>query len=94
MSSPLDDAGRPHPNGPLTLEMLRRDIAEALYLDISEVGDDDDLIDLGLDSVRLMSLTVRWNEAGAGVSFAELAVHADLAHWWKLIRSGMPLPER
>ena len=69
----------------LTLERMRREVAEILYLEPEEVGDEDDLLDLGLDSVRLMSLTARWNEAGARVSFAELGEHPVLRRWWEAV---------
>lgn len=69
----------------LTLERMRREVAEILYLEPEEVGDEDDLLDLGLDSVRLMSLAARWNEAGARVSFAELAEHPVLRRWWEAV---------
>jgi aryl carrier-like protein len=81
MSSRPDRAG----SGALTLERMRRDIAEAIFLEPSEVGDEDDLIDLGLDSVRLMSLALRWQEAGASITFADLAEHTRLARWWTLL---------
>ena len=38
--------------GALTLERMRADVAEMLNEDPSEVGDDDNLIDFGLDSIR------------------------------------------
>ncbi len=84
MSREQDDVERTGADGALTLEMMRRDIAEAIYLDPGEIGDEDDLIDLGLDSVRLMSLTIRWNESGANVTFADLAEHTQLIRWWEM----------
>ena len=49
------------------------ELATALELTSAEVGDDDDLFDLGLDSIRLMSLVEVFRVRGATVSFAELA---------------------
>ena len=61
---------------PLTLERIRADVAEVLYLTPEEIGDDTHLVDQGLDSVRLMTLVERWRSGGAGIEFADLA---DLA---------------
>lgn len=77
----------------LSLETMRADLAEVLYLDPSEVPDDADLLDLGLDSIRLMSLGQRWSDAtGARVTFADLAVRPQLPHWWRLL-NGLPEAE-
>jgi aryl carrier-like protein len=78
MSHPLPDL--------LSLEALRADIARLLHEDPAEIGDDDNLIDLGLDSIRAMTLVTRWREAGASLSFAEAAEHPSLGHWHALIR--------
>lgn len=72
-------------DGTMDLEQMRADVAEVLYLDPSEVGDDDNLLDLGIDSIRLMTLAQRWTEAaGARVAFADLALRPELRHWWRL----------
>ena len=72
------------PGASLSLERLRADVAAILHEDPSEIGNDDNLIDLGLDSIRAMALVTRWREAGADVEFSELAERAELAHWWQL----------
>ena len=69
----------------LTLEQMRADIAEMLDESPSSVGDSDNLIDLGLDSIRAMALATRWRKAGADVQFAELAEKPELGYWWTLI---------
>lgn len=46
------------------------DLAEVLDLAEAEFDDDTNLLDMGLDSVRLMSLIERWRAAGA--------THADI----------------
>ena len=69
----------------LTLERMRADIAGMLNADPSEVGDDDNLIDLGLDSIRAMALAARWQKAGADIQFAELAERPELGAWWALV---------
>jgi bifunctional isochorismate lyase/aryl carrier protein len=69
---------------PFTLDRMRQDIADILHEDPADIGDDDNLIELGLDSMRMMTLSSRWNEAGVYLEFSELASTATLNHWWTL----------
>ncbi|MFF3441519.1 amino acid adenylation domain-containing protein [Streptosporangium sp. NPDC002721] len=71
----------------LTMESMRADVADQLGIAPSEVGDDDDLVSLGLDSLRAMRLAGRWRRAGARIVFAELAEELTLAAWWSLVGS-------
>ncbi|MEE3850346.1 phosphopantetheine-binding protein [Gordonia sp. LSe1-13] len=49
----------------LTRERIIEDIAEILQVPATEIGDETNVLDVGLDSVRLMSLIERWRAAGA-----------------------------
>ena len=71
---------------PLSLDLLRRAVAERLELPAESVGDATDLLELGLDSIGLMRLAAQWAAAGSGVTFAELIEHRTLAEWWDLMR--------
>lgn len=71
---------------PLTLEQMRVEIAEILHEDPSAIGDNDSLIDLGLDSIRAMILLQRWSDAGAPLNFAEFGERPELRYWWELIK--------
>lgn len=71
----------------LTLERMRADIAAMLHEEPEAVGDSDNLMDLGVDSMRAMNLVAKWNEAGAALEFAELAEHVTLAGWWAVVRA-------
>ncbi len=73
------------PGEPLTLERLRTDVAAVLFESPDEIGDEDNLVDHGLDSIRIMALVQRWNDAGAQIDFASLAERPELAHWWSVI---------
>lgn len=73
----------------LSLETMRADIARILHEDPSEIGNDDSLIDLGLDSIRAMALVTRWRDAGADVEFSELAEDARLSHWWAVVERAL-----
>ncbi|NUT41285.1 MAG: AMP-binding protein, partial [Thermoactinospora sp.] len=63
---------------------MRADIADQLALSPAEIGNDADLVGLGLDSLRAMRLAGRWRRAGARIAFAELAEEFTLQAWWAL----------
>jgi len=69
----------------LTREQLRADIARLLHEDPEAIGGDDDLADLGLDSMRAMSLLLRWNETGLDLDFSEFAEKLTLDAWWAIV---------
>ncbi len=67
---------------PLTLEQMRADVAEMVHEDPSAIADDDDLMDLGIDSMRAMNLILKWSDQGIELDFADLAERVTLAGWW------------
>jgi aryl carrier-like protein len=70
----------------LTLDSVRADIAELLYLEPEEVSDSENLFEAGLDSVRLLGLVERWRDHGATIGFVDLAEQPTLTAWWTLLR--------
>ncbi|MCA0353547.1 MAG: isochorismatase family protein [Chloroflexi bacterium] len=66
----------------LGYNQLRSELHDLLD-DVESIGADDNLLDWGLDSVRLMTLAERWRAAGCEVGFAELAETPTLAEWWQ-----------
>lgn len=70
----------------LTLDAVRADVAELLYLGPEELSDNENLFDAGLDSVRLLGLVERWRDHGATIGFADLAEQPTLTAWWTLLR--------
>lgn len=68
----------------LTLEQMRADIAEMIHESPDEVRLDDNLMDLGLDSMRVMSLLERWGRQGVDLDFSRIAERLTLAGWWEL----------
>jgi len=71
-----------HMTPPMTKERMRADLARMLRMAPEEVRDDDDLGDLGLDSLRTMNILLRWSEAGLDLEFSELAERLTLRCWW------------
>ena len=74
----------------LTLDRVRADVAELLYLHPAEVADTEDLLGSGLDSIRILTLVQRWRDAGARISFVELAEAPTVAAWWTLLSRRLP----
>ena len=70
----------------LTSASIRADIAELLCVAPEAVSDATNLFELGLDSLRLMTLLERWRESGVDTSFVELAERPYLPDWTALLR--------
>ncbi|MEU4204531.1 phosphopantetheine-binding protein [Streptomyces sp. NPDC045470] len=70
----------------LTLEQLRKDVADVLGEDPADIPDDENLVDYGLDSVRLMALAGRWNrDHGIEAAVADLSEEPALEKWAVLL---------
>ncbi|WP_029147679.1 isochorismatase family protein [Methylophilus sp. 5] len=67
---------------PASLPALKASIANLLQIEASQLQDDDNLLDWGLDSIRIMSLVERWRQAGVDLNFMALAENPTLADWW------------
>ena len=70
---------------PLTLAGFRADLAEFLHQQPDEVDLEENPLYAGLDSLRITTLASRWRNAGADVSFLELAERTSFAQWWQLL---------
>jgi aryl carrier-like protein len=60
-----------------------------IHIDSAEIGDDDNLMDLGLDSMRAMNLLLLWQERGVDLDFSKMATRPTLAGWWQLVKRHM-----
>jgi bifunctional isochorismate lyase/aryl carrier protein len=79
---------RPKPAGGLTLEQMRADVAAILHEPPEAISVDDNLMDLGLDSMRVMTLLLDWSgRLGVEIDFATIAEHRTLAGWWEVVRA-------
>lgn len=70
----------------LTLERMRADVARVLDCASADIGDDDNLIDLDLDSMRMLGLVLAWSNTGLPLEFAQLAEHSTLRQWWGVVQ--------
>ncbi|MEV6396005.1 phosphopantetheine-binding protein [Streptomyces sp. NPDC051907] len=70
----------------LTLQQIREDVADALGEDPADLPDDENLVDYGLDSIRIMSLVERWRrDHGVETTFVDLAERPSIEVWAKLL---------
>ncbi|MFI2606623.1 phosphopantetheine-binding protein [Kitasatospora sp. NPDC018619] len=68
-----------------TVERIRAEVADLLGEDPAEIPLDENLVDWGLDSIRLMALAARWQEEGAEVAFVQLAERPAIEAWARLL---------
>ncbi|MFE1594390.1 AMP-binding protein [Nocardia sp. NPDC058705] len=69
---------------------IRAAIARHLDITPEAVADADDLIQLGLDSIRTMKLAGAWRKRGIPVNFALLAAHPTVDAWHALLNGADP----
>lgn len=66
---------------PLDFDRIRADLAQALNMAPGDLADDDNLYDLGIDSMRLMSLVLGWQDQAPGVDFGPMLESQTLGEW-------------
>ncbi|RLU89137.1 isochorismatase [Streptomyces griseocarneus] len=72
----------------LTLEQIHRDVADCLGEDPADIPVDENLVDYGLDSVRVMTLLERWRRDHAVTAdFADLAERPAIEAWASLLEA-------
>ncbi|MFE6358462.1 amino acid adenylation domain-containing protein [Streptomyces sp. NPDC057806] len=69
----------------LSIDDLRRVVTELLGAGAEPPGDQDNLIELGLDSLKLMRIADRCRRTGLDIGFADLARRPTLAGWGGLL---------
>lgn len=78
----------------LTADAMRADVAEILGDGTGPIDDEDNLFDVGLDSIRMMTLIERWRQQGIEVDFLQLAEEPTLAAWWSVVQAARAADER
>ncbi|MFJ4878282.1 amino acid adenylation domain-containing protein [Streptomyces sp. NPDC088745] len=69
----------------LSAEEIRSAVAERLELPAAEIGFEEDLVTLGLDSLGMMNLAASWQEAGVEVTFGDLVEEPTVRAWAALL---------
>ncbi|MHC9012869.1 phosphopantetheine-binding protein [Stenotrophomonas rhizophila] len=70
----------------LTLARMRADVAEMLGETPEDISTEENLMDLGLDSMRVLGLVLAWGNTGIALEFSHLAEHATLGGWWTVVQ--------
>ena len=72
-----------------TSKAALREIILPLLDESDEPLDDENLIDYGLDSVRMMALAARWRKVHGDIDFVMLAKNPTIDAWWALLARGV-----
>ncbi|SFI79196.1 MULTISPECIES: isochorismatase family protein [unclassified Bacillus (in: firmicutes)] len=82
-----NDASSIEGDSRFTLQRVREQVAELLRESPSAIGEDEDLLNRGMDSVRIMNLVEKWRQMGVEVTFADLAERPTISEWFNLLSS-------
>jgi mycobactin phenyloxazoline synthetase len=69
----------------ISRDEIRAAVAAQLGSAATEIADTDDLIQMGLNSMRMMALAGGWRKQGSGITFADLAGGPTIECWYKLL---------
>jgi aryl carrier-like protein len=70
---------------PETFDELLATLTSAAGLDGEQLFPDDNLFELGLDSVTLTRLIGSWRAAGVGASVVDFLERPTPAQWWEIV---------
>ncbi|MDC9615645.1 isochorismatase family protein [Xenorhabdus khoisanae] len=73
------------PQSEWTRGRLRTEILPLLDDDCGDIDDHENMLDYGLDSVKIMSLVARWNHENHNINFISLMKTPTLANWLSLL---------
>ncbi|OBA79636.1 non-ribosomal peptide synthetase [Mycobacterium sp. 1164966.3] len=79
---------QPQSRRQISRDEVRATVAAQLGCSAAQVADHDDLIQLGLNSIRMMALAGEWRKHGATITFAELAASPTVESWHGLLCTG------
>ena len=69
----------------ISRDEIRATIAAQLGCPAADIADHDDLIQLGLNSIRMMALAGGWRKRGSDITFADLAATPTVESWYALL---------
>ncbi|MGH3956795.1 MAG: amino acid adenylation domain-containing protein [Mycobacterium sp.] len=72
----------------ISRDEIKATVADLIGLAPQEISDVDDLITLGLDSIRMMTLAGGWRKRGSRITFAQLAAEPSVESWHALLGDG------
>ena len=68
----------------LSFAQMQADIAGQIGLRPEEVEPQESLLDLGLDSIQVMTLLMTWGERVEGLDFSRFMEAETLEDWWAI----------
>jgi mycobactin phenyloxazoline synthetase len=69
----------------ISRDEIRATVAAHLGAPATDIADHDDLIKMGLNSLRMMALAGAWRKRGASITFADLAASPTIDSWHGLL---------
>ena len=72
-----------------SVDGIRSAVAQLLGVDAATIGPDDNLLALGVDSIKVMMLASQWQRYHAEVPFIALAEAPTAARWSRLLRDAV-----
>jgi mycobactin phenyloxazoline synthetase len=69
----------------ISRDQIRSTIAAQLGCPAADIADHDDLIQVGLNSMRMMALAGGWRKRGSDITFAQLAATPTVDSWYLLL---------
>lgn len=70
-----------------SVESVKKAVASLLNESAEEIDENENLIDRGLDSVRIMALVEMWRLKVPSINFMQLVKEPTITAWWKLLSS-------
>ena len=67
---------------------LKEQVKQELPVNV-EIEEEDNLLELGLDSLKIMRLVNTWRKQGIRIPYGHLMEQPTLKHWWQLIQKRM-----
>ncbi|HEY4454294.1 MAG TPA: phosphopantetheine-binding protein [Pseudonocardiaceae bacterium] len=69
----------------MTIDQLRHEVSDLLDVGPDQLGADDNLVNHGLDSVRVMALAERLRAHGADITFLDMIERPTLRDWLTML---------
>lgn len=69
---------------------IRARVGDILGMPPEEIDDDINLIEMGLDSIRIMTIAGEWQQSGHELNFADLAAEPTIDAWAAMLASTTP----
>ncbi|HIW90696.1 MAG TPA: isochorismatase [Candidatus Corynebacterium faecigallinarum] len=85
MATSADTSADTSQNVDELIEKVKARVAELLDTDIASLDEDEELMDQGLDSVRLVEIVSLVRAEGFQADFADLAEDSSLSAWRELL---------